>query len=202
LKRAFDLVTSALLLALSSPLIILIGAVVRATSDGPALFHQTRVGLGEQSFVMLKFRTMFDNSTDEPHKNYVNALLSGQVVAPDNNGLYKLSSDPRVTGVGTWLRRTSLDELPQLFNVLAGDMSLVGPRPVLAFEAALMDSDQRTRFAVRPGMTGLWQVSGRSRVSFLEQLVLDERYVREQSLRLDLAILLRTFPAVFSRGTQ
>jgi lipopolysaccharide/colanic/teichoic acid biosynthesis glycosyltransferase len=125
---------------------------------------------------------------------------------PDSEGasgeLYKLADDPRVTRLGSFLRRTSLDELPQLLNVLRGDMSIIGPRPVLPFEAEIFHGEQRLRFAVRPGLTGLWQVSGRSRISFLDQLAIDARYVREQGFWLDLKILLRTVPTLLSRRTR
>jgi lipopolysaccharide/colanic/teichoic acid biosynthesis glycosyltransferase len=195
-----------------------VAVLVRATSSGPALFRQIRLGRDEQPFVMFKFRTMLKGSGDDLHRQFVTSLLSGDAnlgsapsgtlstpstaAHPQQGGLYKLDADPRVTRVGKWLRRTSLDELPQLINVVRGEMALVGPRPVLPFEAALFQEDQRLRFAVRPGMTGLWQVSGRSRVTFRDQLALDVRYVREQSLWLDLRILLLTIPSVLSGGTR
>lgn len=202
LKRGLDFAGAAVLLVLLSPALLVLAVLVRVTSPGPAFFRQVRVGFREQPFLMFKFRTMRLGCTDEPHRRYVRALLSGEAVSGTNNGLYKLEGDERVTRVGAWLRRSSLDELPQLINVLLGHMSLVGPRPVLPFEAAMLSDDQRLRFAVLPGMTGLWQVSGRNRLTFVEQLALDNRYVREQSLRLDLEILLRTLPAVMSGGTR
>ena len=202
LKRGFDILGAVLLVVLLAPLLLVLTLLVRATSPGPALFRQTRVGRGERTFVILKFRTMFVGTTDESHRQYVSALLNGEPIEAGVDGLYKLDADPRTTRLGRWLRRTSLDELPQLFNVVLGHMSLVGPRPVLPYEAALLNEEQRLRFAVRPGMTGLWQVSGRSLISFPEQLLLDTRYVQEQSLWLDLVILLRTLPAVLSGGTR
>jgi lipopolysaccharide/colanic/teichoic acid biosynthesis glycosyltransferase len=214
LKRCSDFVIAVALLVVLSPLLLVIGLLIRATSPGPAIFRQTRVGRDDRPFVMFKFRTLRHGSDDSLHRQFVTSLLtdraeaSGELGAAGNKtgatstGLYKLDADPRVTWLGRWLRNTSLDELPQLLNVVRGDMALVGPRPVLPFEAALFTSDERVRFAVRPGMTGLWQVSGRSRIGFREQLVLDARYVNEQSLWLDMRILLLTIPSVLSGGTR
>jgi lipopolysaccharide/colanic/teichoic acid biosynthesis glycosyltransferase len=151
---------------------------------------------------MLKFRTMYVDCSDELHQEYVRNLLSGPPADGASDELYKLADDPRVTRLGSFLRSTSLDELPQLINVLRGDMSIVGPRPVLPFEAEMFRGEQRLRFAVRPGLTGLWQVSGRSRISFLHQLAIDARYVRDQSFWLDVKILLLTVPTLLSRRTR
>jgi lipopolysaccharide/colanic/teichoic acid biosynthesis glycosyltransferase len=201
LKRVFDVLSAGVLLVLFTPVLLCVVVLIRATSPGRALFRQTRLGQGERTFTILKFRTMYVGCSDEVHKRYVQGLLSGHTV--DSSGeLFKLADDPRVTRVGGWLRRTSLDELPQLLNVLRGDMSLVGPRPVLPFEAAMFAGEQRLRFAVRPGLTGLWQVSGRSRISFLDQLAIDARFVRDQSFLLDLQILLRTVPTLLLRRTR
>jgi lipopolysaccharide/colanic/teichoic acid biosynthesis glycosyltransferase len=214
LKRCFDFVVAVPLLVALSPLMLAIALLVRATSPGPAIFRQTRVGRDERTFIMFKFRTLRHGSDESLHRQFVTSLLTDHAetgaelgMADDkspapSNGLYKLAADPRVTVVGRWLRSTSLDELPQLINVVRGDMALVGPRPVLPFEAALFTSGERLRFAVRPGMTGLWQVSGRSRIGFRDQLALDVRYVNQQSLWLDLRILLRTIPSVLSGGTR
>ena len=201
LKRVFDAVSSAVLLVLLAPVLLVVVVLIRATSPGPALFRQARVGQGEKTFTILKFRTMYVGCSDELHQSYVRSLLSGEPVGSCGE-LFKLADDPRVTRVGAWLRRSSLDELPQLINVLRGDMSLVGPRPVLPFEAEMFDGEQRLRFGVRPGLTGLWQVSGRSRIGFLEQLAIDARYVRDQSGMLDLKILFRTVPALLLRRTR
>jgi lipopolysaccharide/colanic/teichoic acid biosynthesis glycosyltransferase len=201
LKRVFDMLSAGVLVVLLTPVLLCVAVLIRATSPGRALFRQTRVGQGEKTFTILKFRTMYVDCSDEVHKRYVQSLLSGESV--DSSGeLFKLADDPRVTRVGGWLRRTSLDELPQLLNVLRGDMSLVGPRPVLPFEANMFEDEQRLRFAVRPGLTGLWQVSGRSRISFLDQLAIDARYVRDQSFLLDLKIVLRTVPTLLLRRTR
>ncbi len=199
-KRALDLVGAALLLLVLWPVVVAAGLAVRATSPGPMLFRQGRVGRDGRIFTMLKLRTMRSDSSDRAHRAYVAALLSGEAVAVD--GLYKLQGDDRVTRVGRLLRRTSLDELPQLWNVLRGHMSLVGPRPALPWEVDLFPPWARQRFEVRPGITGLWQVSGRSRLSMLDGLILDVQYVRRQSVLFDLLILVRTVGAVCGRGAR
>ncbi|WP_051297880.1 sugar transferase [Brevibacterium album] len=188
LKRMLD-VSGALagLLALA-PLLLLLGLLVRLDSPGPVLFTQQRVGAHGRLFRMVKFRTMVPDAE---------ARLPELLESSDGNGLlFKMRSDPRVTRIGTWLRRFSLDELPQLLNVLAGDMSLVGPRPPLPHEAERFTPVMRRRQRVRPGMTGLWQVSGRSDLGQEESIRLDLSYVDHWSLGLDLVILARTFRAV------
>jgi lipopolysaccharide/colanic/teichoic acid biosynthesis glycosyltransferase len=193
-RRAVDLTVSlAALLVLGIPLIV-IGLVIRWTSVGPALFQQQRVGLGGKTFTMYKFRTMRTGVGDEMLRELIAAELRGEDTSVD--GSYKLDSDPRVTPIGAFLRKTSLDELPQLINVLFGDMSLVGPRPCLEWEARMFPTEFQPRFSVRPGITGLWQVSGRSNVGTLEMLHLDLTYVRTRTLLSDLTILARTLPAV------
>jgi lipopolysaccharide/colanic/teichoic acid biosynthesis glycosyltransferase len=199
-KRALDLVGATLLLLVLWPVVLVAGLAVRATSPGPMLFRQERVGRGGRTFTMLKLRTMRTDTSDALHRAYVARLLSGQALAVD--GLYKLQGDARVTTVGGFLRRTSVDEIPQLWNVLRGHMSLVGPRPSLPWEVDLFPPWARTRFDVRPGLTGLWQVSGRSRLSMLDGLALDVRYVERRSLLLDLGILVRTVGAVCGRGAR
>jgi lipopolysaccharide/colanic/teichoic acid biosynthesis glycosyltransferase len=174
--------------------LIVIGLVIRWTSVGPALFQQQRVGLGGKTFTMYKFRTMRTGVGDEMLRELIAAELRGEDTSVD--GSYKLDSDPRVTPIGAFLRKTSLDELPQLINVLFGDMSLVGPRPCLEWEARMFPTEFQPRFSVRPGITGLWQVSGRSNVGTLEMLHLDLTYVRTRTLLSDLTILARTLPAV------
>ncbi|MGA5299417.1 sugar transferase [Nucisporomicrobium flavum] len=199
-KRVLDVVLAATGLLLLTPLLAVVWVAVRLTSPGPAVFRQERLGRDEKPFTMYKFRSMTAGAADGAHRAYVRAMLTGAEPRQGDSGLYKLEQDPRVTRVGGWLRRTSLDELPQLVNVLRGDMSLVGPRPVLAWEAELFTAQQRTRFAARPGLTGLWQVSGRARLTMPQALALDVEYVRRQSLWLDLTILARTLPAL-RRGT-
>ena len=202
-KRTVDIVLSLALIIAVAPLLLFLCLLVRSTSAGPALFRQERLGRDKRPFTMLKLRTMYIDNDDWIHRDYVTRLLSADQAAPaGNSGLFKLDADPRKTPLGTWLRRTSLDELPQLFNVLHGEMSLVGPRPVLPWEAQMFDEADQPRFAVKPGITGLWQVSGRSRLSMRKALELDVEYVIRRSFILDLAILLRTVPAVFRGGAR
>jgi exopolysaccharide biosynthesis polyprenyl glycosylphosphotransferase len=197
-KRVVDLVGAALGLVLVSPLLLLVAAAIKLDSPGPAIFGQERIGSGGRRFRVLKFRTMRHGAPDTAHRELIRQLQSGEApLAP----VYKLVNDDRVTRVGRWLRRTSLDELPQLFNVVRGEMSLVGPRPPVPYEFEGYDHWQFDRLQVKPGMTGLWQVSGRSRVSFRQMCELDVEYVRRWSLWLDLQILLRTIPVVlFNSG--
>ena len=202
-KRLVDVTLSLMLIVVVSPLLLLLWCLVRLTSSGPAFFRQERVGRNMRSFTMLKLRTMYVDNHDQIHRNYVTHLLSAdEPTAAGDNGLFKLDQDPRVTPLGAWLRRTSLDELPQLFNVLRGEMSLVGPRPVLPWEAELFEERYRRRFLVKPGISGLWQVSGRSRLTMREALELDIEYTERQSLALDLSIILRTVPAIFGGGAR
>ena len=193
-RRALDMTVAGIALAVLALPMLLIGLIIRLTSDGPALFQQRRVGLGGRSFVMYKFRTMRPGVGDEMLRELIAAELRGEDTSVD--GSYKLDGDPRVTQIGAFLRKTSLDELPQLINVLLGDMSLVGPRPCLEWEARMFPSEFQPRFCVRPGITGLWQVSGRSTVSTLDMLHLDLTYVRSRSLGGDLSILARTIPSM------
>lgn len=197
-RRAFDLaLTVPLLLVIAIPMLA-IGALVRIHSPGPALHRQDRVGLGGRTFTMYKFRSMCLDAGDGPLRELIAAELAGLNTGVD--GSFKLATDPRVTRVGRFLRRTSLDELPQLLNVLRGDMALVGPRPCLAWEADMFPAQFHTRFEVLPGMTGLWQVSGRSELSTPQMLALDVDYVRRRTARLYLTILLRTVPTLLARG--
>jgi lipopolysaccharide/colanic/teichoic acid biosynthesis glycosyltransferase len=202
-KRTLDLSVATLLLLLLTPLLVLVWLAVRTTSRGPTLFRQSRVGRFGRPFVMYKFRTMRTGCSDAIHREYVRSLLTqDEPPTGGGHGLYKLETDPRVTRVGRVLRRLSLDELPQLINVLRGDMSLVGPRPALPWEAEMFSRDDHKRFLVPPGLTGLWQVSGRNTLTMREGLALDLCYVDEQSFLLDLKILVKTVPAVLtSRGS-
>jgi lipopolysaccharide/colanic/teichoic acid biosynthesis glycosyltransferase len=200
LPRVADVLLSAAALVVLAPLMAALAVLIRCTSRGPALFRQVRLGQDQQPFVMLKFRTMYVDSDDRLHREYVGKLLTepadeGHLVG----GLYKLGQDPRVTPMGRLLRRASLDELPQLVNVLRGDMALVGPRPALPWEAAMFTPRQAMRFQVRPGITGLWQTSGRSKLTMTEALELDVEYVERRALRLDCGILVRTIGVVLSR---
>jgi lipopolysaccharide/colanic/teichoic acid biosynthesis glycosyltransferase len=201
-KRTLDMLCSLAGIIALSPVLAVLWCLVRWTSAGPALYKQERLGRDKRPFTILKFRTMYVNNNDQIHRQYVKSLLSDdpEEQAGGQRGYYKLENDPRITTVGSWLRRLSLDELPQLFNVLKGDMSLVGPRPVLAWEAEMFRDSDNLRFGVKPGITGLWQVSGRSRLTYRDALDLDIEYVHRRSFRLDLAILISTIPALLHGG--
>jgi lipopolysaccharide/colanic/teichoic acid biosynthesis glycosyltransferase len=197
-RRTLDVVLCVTALTLLGLPMLLIALAVRVEDCGPALFRQQRVGLRGRSFTFLKFRTMTQGGDDSALRDLIARELRGEDTA--ENGSTKLSNDRRVTRIGAFLRRTSLDELPQLLNVLRGDMTLVGPRPCLEWEAEMFPSRFASRFSVPPGLTGLWQVSGRSELGTLEMLELDVRYVRSRSLGSDLGILLRTVPALLRGG--
>ncbi len=199
LKRPLDVVGALFLLTFFSPLMIFLSMLIRMSSPGPALFAQQRVGLHARPFTFYKFRTMNTQCDDTVHREYVSHFIQGSDGSPTT--AFKLQSDPRVTQVGRWLRKTSLDELPQLFNVLRGDMSLVGPRPALPYEVAQYQPwhMQRLRRA-KPGLTGLWQVEGRSRVPFEDMVRMDLHYASNCSLWGDLKLLARTVAVVW-RGS-
>lgn len=198
-KRAVDIAASLVLMALLSPLWLLIALAVRIDSSGPVLFRQVRLGRGGAGFVMLKFRSMTTDASSDVHSAYIELLASAD--APVETGLRKLTRDARVTRVGRVLRGTSLDETPQLLNVLVGHMSLVGPRPALDYELAHYSPRHFLRFDVRPGLTGLWQVSGRARLGFVEMLDLDVEYVERFGPAQDARILVKTPRAVLTRET-
>jgi lipopolysaccharide/colanic/teichoic acid biosynthesis glycosyltransferase len=198
-KRALDVVGATVGLLLSIPIIGLAMLAIALDSRGAVLFHQTRVGRDGRWFRVHKLRTMRVGNDDAEHAAYVAALIAGD--AARDGALFKLRDDARCTRVGRFLRRTSIDELPQLWNVLRGDMSLVGPRPSTPAESDLMDARARQRQAVKPGMTGLWQVSGRSRLEYDEMIDLDLQYAEEWSPFGDVRILARTPVAVFRRET-
>lgn len=201
LTRLFDVVVSLVLLVGLAPLMVIVAILVRASSPGPVLFRQSRAGLHKRPFEMLKFRTMYVDCDDGVHRDFVGRMLQGKDPrCADNPGLFKLTGDQRVTPIGRLLRSTSLDELPQLINVLRGEMALVGPRPALAWEIELYQPHHHERFDVKPGITGMWQVSGRNRLTMNEALELDVKYARTRSVALDLRILVRTLPAIVSRG--
>jgi lipopolysaccharide/colanic/teichoic acid biosynthesis glycosyltransferase len=195
LKRAFDIVMSSLILLILTPLIALVAVTIRMTSSGPVFFRQVRTGRNECTFSMLKFRTM--NRGAEMSRNELEQLNES------DGPLFKMRNDPRVTKIGRFLRRTSLDEIPQLINVWKGDMSLVGPRPFIVSESSMFEGWARKRFEVRPGMTGLWQVSGRNELSHMELARLDYLYVASWSFWWDINILWQTPTAVFrGRGAS
>ncbi len=200
-KRLMDILGSALALLLLAPVFLLVSLLVKLGSKGPILYQQERVGQFGRPFTFLKFRSMYQNNDARIHREFMKRVIKGNHSEGESQGekIYKMKNDPRITRVGRFLRRTSLDELPQFFNVLRGDMSLVGPRPPLPYECQEYDVWHRRRvFEVKPGLTGLWQVNGRSRVGFDDMVRLDLQYVREWSLWLDLKILLRTPAALFS----
>ena len=200
-KRVMDVVGSAVGLIVGSPLFLGIALAIKLSSKGPVLFRQQRVGQYGKPFVFLKFRSMCVDNDPGIHKEYVKQLITNQAENKAGNGkdqdVYKLTNDPRVTRIGVFLRRTSLDELPQLYNVLIGDMSLVGPRPPISYEVQAYEIWHRRRvLEAKPGITGLWQVHGRSRVKFDDMVRLDLRYAMAASLWLDVKILIQTPRAV------
>jgi len=203
IKRTMDIVGSILSLTLLSPVFLIIGATIKLTSRGPVLFRQQRIGEYGTPFTFLKFRSMYIDNDASEHKVYVRQLIAGQAVKHPTNGngngdgIFKLTNDQRITPVGSFLRRTSLDELPQFLNVLRGEMSLVGPRPPVPYEVEAYATWHRRRLLeAKPGITGLWQVYGRSRIGFDDMVRLDLRYARDCSPWLDLKILLQTPRAV------
>ena len=187
------------LIAVLAPLWLVIAALIKATSPGPVLFRMPIIGRGGRAFTYYKFRTMKTGGDNGEHQKWIRSFVqSDKPYARDEAGapIYKMTNDPRVTRVGRWLRRASLDEMPQLLNVLRGEMNIIGPRPPVAYEYGLYGPRERTRLAVKPGMTGLYQVRKRGRATFSEMLELDLEYVRRRSLWLDLQIALRTPRAI------
>jgi lipopolysaccharide/colanic/teichoic acid biosynthesis glycosyltransferase len=198
-KRLLDLVGACAALLVLAPVMAVLAVMIRRDSAGPAIFRQTRIGRLGKPFTCYKFRTMYQDADEQAHRAYIQAYSRGEVAAANNPAApYKIERDPRITPLGHFLRRSSLDELPQLFNVLKGDMSLVGPRPDVAYSVALYKDWHKLRLATQPGLTGLWQIRGRGRVSYEEGMRLDCDYVQRQCLRLDIEILLQTVPAVLS----
>ena len=200
MKRATDVVLASAMIVAISPLFVWITWRVRRDSPGPVLFRQRRLGARMQEFTLLKFRTMTVDTEAGPHRQYIQQIMDPTAL-PEVSNLYKLDRSDRVTKVGAWLRRTSLDELPQLFNVLRGEMSLVGPRPCIPYETEHFEPHHFDRFLVPAGMTGLWQVSARANSTFREALELDAAYARNRSFGLDIWLLART-PLVVLRGRK
>jgi len=201
IKRAMDIAGGAIMLILCAPMLLIIAVAIKVSSKGPVFFRQTRVGQYGQHFTFLKFRSMQVNNDHSVHKEFITKFIaseaSKQNAKGNGEGVFKLTNDKRITRVGRFLRRTSLDELPQFLNVLKGNMSLVGPRPPIPYELAAYQTWHRRRLLeVKPGITGLWQVSGRSRVSFDDMVRLDLRYATSWSPSLDFTILMRTPLAV------
>jgi exopolysaccharide biosynthesis polyprenyl glycosylphosphotransferase len=217
LKRGFDLALAMLALILLSPVLLVVGLAVLATSRGPVLYKQTRVGVDGRTFTMLKFRSMRTGSSTEIHSNYTREWIYGRTGSSEDTngnghgngngtapagepGTNKMTDDPRITGVGKFMRATSLDELPQLWNVVRGEMSIVGPRPALPYEVDQYTEWHKRRLATPPGITGAWQVSGRNNLSFEEMVALDVNYIERWSFERDIKIVLRTVPAVLKFG--
>ncbi len=204
MKRAFDLVFASLMLLVAGPIMLVIALLVKHSGSGPVLFVQERLGRDGTPFNFYKFRSMKHNSDDAIHREFAAMFISGdeESCSTNNSGekVFKMKRDPRITSIGAFLRKTSLDELPQLFNILRGDMTLVGPRPPIAYEIENYQPWHMERLKAVPGLTGLWQVSGRSSVSFDEMVRLDIRYINEWSLWKDIVIIAKTLPVVF-KGT-
>lgn len=204
LKRAFDVAAGTFILIAASPVLALGALAIRIFDGGPILFRQTRVGMRGRPFNMLKLRTMRSADDDSSHRDYVRQWIrEGEAAAQNGSGgerVFKLANDQRVTAVGRWLRRFSVDELPQLVNVISGEMSLIGPRPALPYELELYEPWHLRRLQAAPGITGLWQVSGRNHLSFDEMVELDVQYLQSWSFTGDLRILARTVPAML-RGS-
>ena len=195
LKRTFDLIFAALAILLLLPLWLLIALLIKLDSKGPVFYTQERVGMDGRLFLLYKFRTMKAGADPELHREYQRAFIAGRAeanVGNDTQPTYKLLADPRITRIGKILRRISLDEVPQLLNVVIGDMSMVGPRPPIPYEVEAYELWHRKRLDMKPGLTGLWQVSGRNRLPFEEMVRLDLFYIENWSLLLDLKIILRT----------
>ena len=190
-KRGIDVVGAGIGLILVAPLFALIALRIKLDSPGPVFFKQARLGMQMREFTLLKFRTMRTDADEAPHREYIGRLMNGDH-APEESNLYKLDRGDEVTDVGRWLRRTSLDELPQLINVLRGEMSLVGPRPCIRYELEYFEPYHYERFRVPAGLTGLWQVTARAHATFADALGLDVAYARSWSLGLDLRLLART----------
>lgn len=190
--RVRDLVLGIPALIVLSPVLLMCALAIRITSPGPAMFRQERIGRNGVPFRIYKFRTMRVGTDDHRHRDYVTKLLTEGEEEAARDGVFKLADDDRITAVGAFLRRLSLDELPQLLNVVSGEMSLVGPRPGIDYEVELYRPEDRARLLVKPGMTGLWQATQRNHVGMREMFELDRRYVQDRSIGLDFVIMVRT----------
>jgi exopolysaccharide biosynthesis polyprenyl glycosylphosphotransferase len=200
LKRLIDSFVSLCVMVLGFPFLLAIAVLIKITSKGPVFFTQARIGEYGKVFTMFKFRTMKTNCDDSLHREFTRDFIQGEVLKSTlderESSVYKLKNDPRVTAVGNFLRRTSLDEIPQFINILKGEMSIVGPRPPLVYEYEYYEDWHKLRLTVKPGLTGLWQVSGRSSVPFHEMVMLDLYYIENWSLLLDTKIMLQTVPVM------
>jgi exopolysaccharide biosynthesis polyprenyl glycosylphosphotransferase len=201
-KRFIDVVVSLSVIVIGFPFLLAIALLIKVTSRGPVFFKQERIGEDGRPFAFFKFRTMRPDNDDSIHREFAQNFINGQMSESSLDGqksnLYKISQDPRITGLGGFLRRTSLDELPQFINILKGEMTIVGPRPPLEYEYEQYDDWHKLRLKVRPGLTGLWQVSGRSTVPFHEMVKLDLYYIENWSLAMDLKIMFRTIPVMLA----
>ncbi len=195
-ERWLDLFGAGAIMLLAAPVFGLLALLIKATSRGPVFFRQERMGINGRPFVCLKFRTMYHNVDSTPHEEYFRDYMKGKSAPGESERTYKLRRDTRITPVGGIIRRLGLDELPQLINVLIGDMSLVGPRPPLEYEVAHYSEHHLRRLSVKPGITGLWQVCGRDIVDFETMVEMDIEYVERRSLWLDLSILFVTVPSL------
>jgi lipopolysaccharide/colanic/teichoic acid biosynthesis glycosyltransferase len=200
LKRVMDVVVTLVLLPFIAIVMLLVAIAIRLDSKGPILFRQRRVGVNGEEFELLKFRSMYQDSDDSLHRQAVEKYLMNQALN-DGEAAYKQVNDPRVTRVGKFIRKTSLDELPQFWNVLRGQMSLVGPRPPVPYEVDQYSPHDKLRLCGKPGLTGIWQVYARSQVPFAEMVEMDIDYLRQQSLWLDVKLIVLTVPVmVLARG--
>lgn len=202
IKRFIDVAVSLFVLVVGFPFLLPIALLIKLTSQGPVFFKQKRVREKGHIFTLYKFRTMKTGSDDTPHRDFTRHFIQGRTphsrLDENSSGIYKLTNDPRVTAVGSFLRKTSLDELPQFINILKGEMTIVGPRPPLQYEFDYYEDWHKLRMKVKPGLTGLWQVSGRSRVPFNEMVMLDLYYIENWSLLLDLRIMSKTLPVMLA----
>jgi exopolysaccharide biosynthesis polyprenyl glycosylphosphotransferase len=200
LKRVFDFFVALIAIILLSPVMLLVALAVKLDSKGPALFHQERIGEAGKPFQVYKFRSMRTDANDAVHRAAIAQFMQGQQIGGEGENKYKLTRDPRITRVGAFIRATSLDELPQLFNVLRGEMSIVGPRPAIRYEVEQYRYRHRYRLLVKPGITGIWQVYGRSKVDFETLVSMDLHYVTDGTFWLDLKLIVLTFGVVFKRS--
>ncbi len=202
LKRSTDILTSLAVLVLGFPFFLAIALLIKLTSKGPVFFKQERVGENGGGFALFKFRTMRTDCDDSHHREFTRNFIQGRLQEPSldagKSGVYKMTDDPRITAVGGFLRKASLDELPQFINILRGEMTIVGPRPPLPYEYECYDEWHKLRLKVKPGLTGLWQVNGRSAVPFHEMVMMDIYYIENWSLMLDFKIMLKTVPVMLA----
>lgn len=200
-KRVLDVTLTLLLLPFLAPIMLIIGLLIRLDSPGPIFYKQQRIGKDGAPFLFFKFRSMYVNNDETTHRTAIQQYMQGQQIGCDEANPFKLTKDSRITRIGRFIRKTSLDELPQFLNVLSGEMSLVGPRPPVAYEVEQYDARDHLRLAGKPGLTGIWQVYGRSRVTFKEMVEMDITYLQTQSLLQDLKLIFLTVPVMLlARG--